>query len=64
MMGDATLFHRADMVESAWKIATPILDLWASLPARDFPNYDAGSWGPEAAEQLITRDGRRWLQPE
>jgi glucose-6-phosphate 1-dehydrogenase len=64
MIGDATLFHRADMVEAAWKIATPMLDLWASLPARDFPNYEAGSWGPAAADQLIARDGRRWIQPE
>jgi glucose-6-phosphate 1-dehydrogenase len=64
MIGDATLFHRADMVESAWKIATPILDLWASLPARDFPNYPAFSWGPQSADQLIQRDGRRWIQPE
>jgi glucose-6-phosphate 1-dehydrogenase len=64
MIGDATLFHRADMVEAAWKIATPVLDLWASLPARDFPNYPSGSWGPDSAEQLINRDGRRWIQPE
>jgi glucose-6-phosphate 1-dehydrogenase len=65
MIGDATLFHRADMVEAAWRIATPILDLWASLPARDFPNYPAGSWGPVAADQLIEREGgRRWIQPE
>jgi glucose-6-phosphate 1-dehydrogenase len=64
MIGDPTLFHRADMVETAWKIATPILDLWASLPARDFPNYASGSWGPAAADQLIERDGRAWSQPE
>jgi glucose-6-phosphate 1-dehydrogenase len=64
MLGDATLFHRADMVEAAWKIATPVLDLWSSLPARDFPNYASGSWGPAAADQLIQRDGRRWIHPE
>jgi glucose-6-phosphate 1-dehydrogenase len=64
MIGDPTLFHRADMVEAAWKIATPILDLWSSLPARDFPNYASGSWGPAAADQLIQRDGRSWAQPE
>jgi glucose-6-phosphate 1-dehydrogenase len=64
MIGDPTLFHRADMVEAAWKIATPILDLWASLPARDFPNYASGSWGPAAADQLIQRDGRDWSKPE
>ena len=64
MIGYPTLFHRADMVEAAWKIATPILDLWASLPARDFPNYASGGWGPVAADQLIQRDGRDWSKPE
>ena len=60
MVGDGTLFHRADMVEAAWTVATPILDLWQSLPPRDFPNYPAGSWGPAAADELIQRDGRTW----
>ncbi len=60
MVGDSTLFHRADMVEAAWRVATPILDLWRSLPPRDFPNYSAGSWGPAAADELIRRDGRAW----
>ncbi len=63
MIGDSTLFHRTDMVEAAWKIATPILDVWQTLPARDFPNYAAGSWGPPAADQLLERDGRRWWNP-
>jgi len=61
MIGDTTLFHRADMVEAAWKIATPILDAWRSVPPRDFPNYPAGSWGPASADQLIQQDGRRWF---
>jgi len=60
MIGDTTLFHRADMVEAAWKIATPILDVWQSLPPRDFPNYPVASWGPASAEELIQRDGRKW----
>ncbi len=60
MIGDSTLFHRADMVEAAWKIATPILDVWKSLPPRDFPNYPAGSKGPAAADRLIEENGRRW----
>src|SRR3990172_1852022 len=60
MVGDGTLFHRADMVEAAWTVATPILDLWQSLPPRDFPNYPAGSRGPAAADELIQRDGRTW----
>jgi glucose-6-phosphate 1-dehydrogenase len=64
MIGDSTLFHRADMVEEAWRIVTPVLDVWASLPARDFPNYPAGSWGPAAADALIERDGRKWWLPK
>ncbi len=60
MTGDTTLFHRADTVEAAWRIATPILDLWSSIPPRDFPNYAAGSWGPSAADDLLKRDGRAW----
>jgi glucose-6-phosphate 1-dehydrogenase len=63
MTGDSTLFHRADMVEAAWTIATPILDLWASLPARDFPNYAAGAWGPAAADALVARHGYAWTNP-
>lgn len=64
MVGDATLFHREDMVEAAWRIATPILDHWQGLPAQDFPNYAAGSWGPVAAADLLARDGRRWSVDE
>jgi glucose-6-phosphate 1-dehydrogenase len=60
MIGDATLFHRADMVDAAWKVATPILDVWGALPPRDFPNYAAGSWGPAAADKLVHRDHRAW----
>ena len=45
MTGDTTLFHRADTVEAAWRIATPILDVWGSIPPRDFPNYTAGQLG-------------------
>jgi glucose-6-phosphate 1-dehydrogenase len=64
MIGDSTLFYRADMVEAAWRIVTPVLDLWSSLPARDFPNYPAGSWGPPAAAELLHRDGRQWVNVE
>lgn len=60
MLGDATLFQRADMVEASWKIVTPILDVWNAIPARDFPNYAAGSWGPEDSDHLLEKDGRRW----
>src|SRR5579864_554022 len=61
MNGDATLFSRTDLVETAWRIAQPMLDAWKSEPA-DFPNYDAGSWGPKAAFDLIERDGRKWVE--
>ena len=61
LVGDTTLFYREDMVEAAWRIATPILEAWSSQPAADFPDYAAGSWGPRAADELLRRDGRRWL---
>lgn len=61
--GDATLFMRADQVESAWKVVTPILEAWDSVPPGDFPNYPAGTWGPEAANQMLAREGHSWLQP-
>jgi len=60
MTGDATLFQRADMVESSWEIVSPILDVWQAIPARDFPNYEAGSWGTAEADELLNRDGRKW----
>ena len=63
MVGDATLFMRADQVEAAWQLLMPVLDVWAANPALDFPNYAAGSWGPEAAELLVARDGKSWLTP-
>ena len=60
IMGDQTLFQRADMVEAGWKVVDPILDVWKALPPRDFPNYPAGSWGPPEADELIGRDERYW----
>jgi glucose-6-phosphate 1-dehydrogenase len=60
MVGDSTLFHRSDMVDAAWRVVTPLIDVWASLKPRDFPNYAAGSWGPAAADALLERDGREW----
>ncbi|CAN5915091.1 glucose-6-phosphate dehydrogenase [soil metagenome] len=62
MMGDATLFSRTDLVESAWSIAQPILEAWATHPAEDFPNYAAGSWGPPSAYDMIEQDGRSWYE--
>jgi glucose-6-phosphate 1-dehydrogenase len=60
MIGDATLFQRADMVEAGWTVVEPLLDVWKALPARTFPNYPAGTWGPKEAEDLLRRDGRQW----
>lgn len=63
MLGDATLFMRADQVEAAWRLLLPVIQAWADNPAADFPNYAAGSWGPESAHALTARDGRSWLTP-
>jgi glucose-6-phosphate 1-dehydrogenase len=60
MKGDAGLFQRGDNAEAAWSVVAPILDVWSALPPRDFPNYAAGSWGPQGAGELLRRDGRRW----
>jgi glucose-6-phosphate 1-dehydrogenase len=63
MKGDPTLFQRADMVEASWKIVQPIIDAWKTIPTGDFPNYAAGSWGPEQSFELLRRDGREWRDP-
>ena len=60
LQGDASLFTRADEVEEAWSIVDPIVDTWASDAAPTFPNYEAGTWGPTEADELLGRDGRRW----
>ena len=60
MTGDATLFQRADMVEAAWDVVQPVLDVWSRTPPEAFPNYAAGSWGPAEAFELMSRAGRRW----
>jgi glucose-6-phosphate 1-dehydrogenase len=60
MIGDQTLFQRADMVEAGWRILDPVIDVWKALPARNFPNYAAGTWGPKEADDLLERDGRTW----
>ncbi len=60
MRGDSTLFMRADQIEAAWKIIMPILDAWNNNPPADFPNYAAGTMGPEGAEALIAKDGHSW----
>ncbi len=59
--GNQTLFMRADQVEAAWKVITPILEAWQNRLPVDFPNYAPDSWGPEDAEALIARDGHHWV---
>jgi glucose-6-phosphate 1-dehydrogenase len=61
MEGDQTLFMRGDQVEAAWELLMPVLNSWQTKPSLDFPNYSAGSWGPELAEALIARDGFHWF---
>jgi glucose-6-phosphate 1-dehydrogenase len=60
MIGDATLFQRADNIEAGWQAVQPILDVWADTKPTDFPNYVAGGTGPAAADALLARDGRVW----
>ena len=60
LIGDATLFQRADQVEAAWALVQPVLEGWANTTPRHFPNYAAGSEGPSAANDLLARDGRSW----
>jgi glucose-6-phosphate 1-dehydrogenase len=60
LIGDATLFQRADQVEAAWGLVEPVLTGWAATTPRHFPNYAAGSEGPSAANDLLARDGRSW----
>ncbi len=61
LLGDATLFQRADTVEAAWQAIQPLLEAWSHDRPKDFPNYAAGSSGPHAADLLLARDGRKWL---
>ena len=63
MNGDATLFMRADQVESAWEIVDPVLERWGNEQPHDFPNYAAGTPGPVAADELLAHDGCRWFHP-
>ena len=60
LLGDAALFTRSDEVEKAWGIVTPIIEAWADEAPPAFPDYAAGSWGPDAADAMLAGDGRRW----
>jgi glucose-6-phosphate 1-dehydrogenase len=59
LAGDASLFTRADEVETAWGLIDPILEAWESQKG-PLPEYEPGSWGPAEADELLKRDGRSW----
>ncbi|MDQ7824518.1 MAG: glucose-6-phosphate dehydrogenase [Candidatus Eremiobacteraeota bacterium] len=61
MKGDLTLFARQDEIEAAWSVVDPITKRWDEVKPGDFPDYEAGTWGPPEAAELIQRDGRMWL---
>ncbi len=63
MVGDSTLFTRRDEVEAAWTFVQGILDEWKNEPAENLLTYESGTWGPEAADEFIWHDGRRWRRP-
>ncbi|MDE3194837.1 MAG: glucose-6-phosphate dehydrogenase [Acidobacteriota bacterium] len=60
--GDATLYTRQDMVEASWQAVQPILDYW-STQKFNFPNYAAGTWGPQASDDMLARWGHTWRRP-
>jgi glucose-6-phosphate 1-dehydrogenase len=63
LRGDPALFMRSDEIEAAWEFVTPILDWWQAHPPEDFPNYAAGTWGPDVAGCLFREPGTRWRTP-
>jgi glucose-6-phosphate 1-dehydrogenase len=62
MLGDSTLFNRADEVEAAWEVVMPFLEAW-SKQKEGLPNYEAGTWGPAHADDFLRADGRSWRRP-
>lgn len=60
ILGDNTLFARIDEVLASWELLMPVIDEWENSTPIDFPNYDAGSWGPKSADEMMHRDGRKW----
>jgi glucose-6-phosphate 1-dehydrogenase len=63
LRGDPTLFMRSDELDAAWEFVTPILEAWKQQRPTDFPNYAAGSWGPEAAARLLEGCHGNWRRP-
>jgi glucose-6-phosphate 1-dehydrogenase len=62
MKNDPTLFMRADQVEAAWQLLMPVLDVWSEAAPGAFPNYAAGTWGPEETQSLLAQ-GHSWPLP-
>lgn len=60
MKGDQTLFARQDGIEAMWSVVDPIIERWEQAPPPGFPNYSAGAWGPDEADNLLLNEGRRW----
>jgi glucose-6-phosphate 1-dehydrogenase len=63
MRGDATLFTRRDEVEEQWAFIDRVFDAWRAEANSPPPQYPSGSWGPDPADDLLARDGRRWRKP-
>jgi glucose-6-phosphate 1-dehydrogenase len=64
ILGDSTLYARKDMTERGWELVMPILDYWAAHKSEaQFPNYEAGSWGPEESFRILEEQGRHWRRP-
>ncbi len=63
MLGDSTLFIRCDEVETSWALVDSIINGWYGSGRRSLPTYEAGTWGPREADDLIQRDGRQWWNP-
>jgi glucose-6-phosphate 1-dehydrogenase len=60
LAGDATLFTRSDEVQAAWNYTTKIINAWKEEPIKNLPIYEAGTWGPSAADEFLQEDGRMW----
>ncbi|PZU83237.1 MAG: glucose-6-phosphate dehydrogenase [Chryseobacterium sp.] len=61
LLGDLTLFMRSDQVEEAWDVMKTIQETWQKTKDSSFPNYEAGSWGPEDSNALVERQGHKWV---
>lgn len=60
LVGDQTLFTRSDEVDMQWSVIDPLLDYWQRRADRQIPTYEAGTWGPKEADELVARDGHVW----